>query len=168
MITLTFLFMALCGVLTTCAVAALVSSVNNRQARQETREAVRQLGITETFTFEQTLESRSDMDGDGLTNMQEIELETDPSKEDTDGDGLDDYEEAFIYGTNPTARDTDGDTLSDGAEINGSNVCFSSPTNTDTDGDGNPDNTDPNPCALPTPTPFPTAVPVPVGPPPGS
>ncbi|MCR4347283.1 MAG: S8 family serine peptidase [Sulfuricaulis sp.] len=58
-----------------------------------------------------------DIDGDGLTNVQEVALGTDPYNSDTDGDGLTDNAEVNTYGTNPLLADTDGDGLSDGAEI---------------------------------------------------
>lgn len=58
----------------------------------------------------------SDMDGDGLTYEEELELGTDPSMADSDEDGLDDGEEAD-YGTDPTVADSDGDTYLDGEEV---------------------------------------------------
>lgn len=58
-----------------------------------------------------------DLDGDGLTNLKELEYGTDLAKADTDSDGLNDSVEVFTYGTDPTLYDTDGDTISDGDEI---------------------------------------------------
>jgi hypothetical protein len=46
-----------------------------------------------------------DFDGDGLTNMEEYLLGTDPSNPDTDGDGVSDYDEVHVYGTNPLVKD---------------------------------------------------------------
>ncbi len=43
-----------------------------------------------------------DKDGDGLTNLQEFQLQTSPASEDTDGDGHSDSEEA-AKGTNPNS-----------------------------------------------------------------
>ena len=60
----------------------------------------------------------NDMDGDGLSNVQEATLGTDPMKADTDGDGLTDAAEVNSHGTNPLLADTDGDGLTDGAEVN--------------------------------------------------
>jgi len=76
---------------------------------------------------------------------------TDPTKSDTDGDGLTDLEEILGFDirvgqatkhvvSDPTKGDTDGDGLPDPAEVNGRfrNVTFSptDPSSPDTDGDG--------------------------------
>ncbi|HEY6228752.1 MAG TPA: hypothetical protein VI282_16655, partial [Verrucomicrobiae bacterium] len=58
-----------------------------------------------------------DIDGDGLSNTQELAFGTDPRKPDTDGDGLSDSEELAL-GTDPLNRDTDGDGLIDSADSN--------------------------------------------------
>ena len=72
----------------------------------------------------------SDNDRDGLTNLREYELGTDPGNTDTDGDGIPDAFEAEI-GTDPKKSDSDNNGVSDGAE--------------DADGDGirNSDDADP-------------------------
>lgn len=63
-----------------------------------------------------------DPDGDGLTNLEEFQLGSDPRVSDlppagdADGDGLTNDEEA-VLGTDPLAADTDGDGLEDGAEL---------------------------------------------------
>jgi Carboxypeptidase regulatory-like domain/Bacterial TSP3 repeat/Bacterial Ig-like domain (group 2) len=75
-----------------------------------------------------------DPDGDGLTNLQEFQLGTDPRNPDTDGDGVSDGEEVK-RGTNPLNPDTDGDGLTDAEEIR----LGTNPLNPDTDGDGIPD-----------------------------
>lgn len=75
-----------------------------------------------------------DPDGDGLTNLQEFLLGTDPRNPDTDGDGVSDGEEVR-RGTNPLNPDTDGDGLTDAEEIR----LGTDPLNPDTDGDGIPD-----------------------------
>ncbi|MCB9686361.1 MAG: VCBS repeat-containing protein [Alphaproteobacteria bacterium] len=54
-----------------------------------------------------------------------------PGFDDVDGDGLSDLAEAAL-GTDPRLTDTDGDSLSDWAEV----TSGSDPTNTDTDGGG--------------------------------
>ncbi|MDE7293415.1 MAG: thrombospondin type 3 repeat-containing protein [Oscillospiraceae bacterium] len=58
-----------------------------------------------------------DRDGDGLTNLEEYSLGTDPWDEDSDRDGLTDGEEVRTYGTDPLEEDTDGDSVSDKDEI---------------------------------------------------
>ncbi len=58
-----------------------------------------------------------DLDGDGLTNKEEVGFGTDPLNADTDGDGIVDNEEINIYGTDASESDTDDDTLSDVDEI---------------------------------------------------
>ncbi len=76
----------------------------------------------------------ADTDGDGLTNLQEYQLGTDPRNPDTDGDGIPDGMEVQL-GTNPLDPDTDHDGLSDGQELK----LGTNPLNPDTDGDGIPD-----------------------------
>lgn len=58
-----------------------------------------------------------DTDGDGLKDIREKELGTDPNNWDTDKDDLSDGEEAFIWHTDPLKMDTDGDTFTDSKEI---------------------------------------------------
>ena len=57
-----------------------------------------------------------DPDGDGLTNLQEFQLGTDPRNPDTDGDGVSDGEEVK-RGIDPLNPDSDGDGLTDAEEI---------------------------------------------------
>lgn len=75
-----------------------------------------------------------DADGDGLTNLQEYLLGTNPHNPDTDGDGVPDGMEVKL-GTNPLDPDTDHDGLTDGQEL----ALGTNPLNPDTDGDGIPD-----------------------------
>lgn len=101
-----------------------------------------------------TAQILADDDGDGLTNLQEATLGTDPKNPDTDGDGLTDREEVQVYGTNPLKQDTDEDGLPDGTEV----AMGTNPLRADTDGDGIPDGLDPFPlmASTPTVTPVPT------------
>jgi len=126
-----------------------------------------------------TLTAVADTDGDGLSDLEEARLGTDPRNVDTDGDTIKDGNEAS-YRTDPLNADTDGDGLNDGAEIGFKadplavdsdgdtlpdgvevNEMGTSPINPDTDGDGLNDNVDPDPGQLPTPTPTPTDTPTP-------
>ena len=72
-----------------------------------------------------------DFDGDGLTNDEEYNQNTDPDNPDTDGDGLLDGEE-ITNGTDPLDNDTDDDGKLDGDEI----LDGTDPNNPDSDGDG--------------------------------
>lgn len=63
------------------------------------------------------VEPEADSDRDGLSDVRETQLGTDPNNPDTDGDGLFDKEEVDVYKTNPLNGDTDGDTFSDGSEV---------------------------------------------------
>ncbi len=89
-----------------------------------------------------------DNDTDGLSNLKEFQLETNPTLADSDSDGLDDGVEdanqngSFDVGeTDATDPDTDGDTFSDGDEVN---VFGTDPLVIDSnfDGDGLPDSYD--------------------------
>lgn len=61
--------------------------------------------------------SAFDPDDDGLTNNQELQINTDPNNPDTDSDGLKDGEEVNLYKTDPTKPDTDNDSYTDGQEV---------------------------------------------------
>lgn len=73
-----------------------------------------------------------DPDGDGLTNLFEIEHKTSPLKADTDDDGLDDGFEMNEFLSDPLKYDTDGDGLSDKYEY----MFGADPNVADSDGDG--------------------------------
>ncbi len=66
-------------------------------------------------------DSNGDLDGDGITNHDEIFYGTDPNNKDSDGDGINDFEELNTgndnYITNPLSKDSDGDGAYDGEEI---------------------------------------------------
>jgi YD repeat-containing protein len=90
----------------------------------------------------------SDTDGDGLSNLAEVQAGTDVFKADTDADGLNDGYEvsrglvALVADSN---LDSDGDGLSNLTEFG----MGTNPTDADTDNDGIPDNTDPQPLFNP-------------------
>lgn len=91
--------------------------------------------VTQTASAMQTLAAESgqqDSDGDGLSNLQEAQLGTNPNVPDSDADALLDGAEVMRFGTDPLNPDTDSDGLSDGDEIRLSTF----PTNPDTDMDG--------------------------------
>lgn len=77
-----------------------------------------------------------DFDGDGLTNLQELDYGTDLTLKDTDSDGFTDYEEIFVYGTDPLNPDTDGDGVNDGDEV----ALGLDPLSADSDNNGVSDN----------------------------
>lgn len=76
-------------------------------------------GMTDAFETKYGLNANDpsdalgDLDGDGITNLEEQDLKTDPTSRDTDRDGMDDgYEVA--YGLNPLVDDASLDSDSDG------------------------------------------------------
>ena len=76
-----------------------------------------------------------DTDMDGLTDVQEQSLGTNPERPDTDRDGINDYDEIVQFLTDPLDRngDLDGDGLVDSEEIL---TYKTSPNDKDTDLDG--------------------------------
>ena len=83
------------------------------------------------------LDPQEDPDADGLSNIEELTIGTQPYDKDTDGDGLTDGDEQ-AGGSNPVLEDSDGDGLPDLFELTpvvdgGSGT---DPNNPDTDGDG--------------------------------
>ncbi len=65
------------------------------------------------------IDDGTDSDGDGLTDVQEEIIGTDPDNPDTDGDGLSDGIEVNELGTSPLLADSDGDGISDYHEVRG-------------------------------------------------
>lgn len=59
----------------------------------------------------------TDIDNDGLSDVDEVRDGSDPRDADSDDDGLTDAQEVLQYGTSPTNPDSDGDTYSDGTEV---------------------------------------------------
>ena len=76
-----------------------------------------------------TEDGTGDTDGDGLNNITEFGLGSDPNKVDTDGDGLGDSEEQAL-GTDPAKTDSDDDGLADNEET------VTDPLDADSDDDG--------------------------------
>lgn len=94
-------------------------------------------------------DAAGDLDGDGLTNLQEYQRGTAANRPDTDEDGLSDFVEtntgtyvsATNTGTHPLKPDTDGDQLLDGVETRtgiylGPGNTGSDPFTADSDADG--------------------------------
>ncbi len=67
--------------------------------------------------LEEGPENAADVDGDGLTTLEEFEHGSDLLDSDSDDDGLTDGEEVHSHQTDPMDADTDGDGRSDGDEI---------------------------------------------------
>jgi len=79
-----------------------------------------------------------DLDGDGLSNLEEHLAGTDPRRADSDFDSLPDGIEVNVTGTDPLDGDSDDDGLRDAPELQyGAN-----PLAPDSDGDGLPDGTE--------------------------
>ncbi len=106
-----------------------------------------------------------DDDDDGLADILELQINTDPLLKDTDGDGLGDFFEVAFDGNaasyiagldlNPLVPDTDGDGLSDYYEVayDGTPLVYVlgqdlNPLSQDTDGDGLADGSDILPLAF--------------------
>ncbi|OHU86896.1 MULTISPECIES: M4 family metallopeptidase [Pseudoalteromonas] len=82
-------------------------------------------------------DAQSDLDNDGLNNLTEYELQTNPTLSDTDEDGLSDYDEHHTHQTNPTNVDSDSDQMPDGWEVNyGLDPTSSADATLDLDNDG--------------------------------
>jgi len=82
------------------------------------------------------LVSERDSDEDGITDILEFVLGTNPNSIDTDNDNLNDSAELLIYYTNPTKDDTDGDGMPDGWEVQYGLDPLVDDSSGDPDGDG--------------------------------
>jgi chitodextrinase len=78
-----------------------------------------------------------DVDGDGIPNLREQILGSNPGAFDSDSDGLSDGQE-LANGTNPLMSDTDSDGMPDGWEIGQGLNPLSADSSGDLDGDGIP------------------------------
>ncbi|WP_199886140.1 M4 family metallopeptidase [Pseudoalteromonas sp. T1lg23B] len=82
-------------------------------------------------------DAQGDLDDDGLNNLKEYEIQTNPTLTDTDEDGLSDYDEFHSHQTNPTNADSDSDQMPDGWEISyGLDPNSSADAQLDADEDG--------------------------------
>ena len=82
-----------------------------------------------------TDDGHEDLDGDSLTNIEEMEYGTDPLVSDGDDDSLNDSAEVETHDTNVSKPDTDEDGLLDGEEV----LLGTDPLNPDSDSDGTVD-----------------------------
>ncbi len=81
-------------------------------------------------------DSASDLDQDGVDNLREYGLFTDPTLSDSDGDGVDDSVELAL-GFDPASPDSDVDGMADGWELdNDLDPCDPADGPEDDDGDG--------------------------------
>jgi hypothetical protein len=80
----------------------------------------------------------SDVDSDGLPNIVERDIGTDPLTPDTDNDTVDDFTELTHPGLDPLEADSDHDGLEDASELR----LGTNPSHPDSDGDGIPDGDD--------------------------
>ena len=90
----------------------------------------------------------TDLDNDGLTDLEEYQYSADPTTSDTDSDGLSDSNEVFVTFTDPALYDTDNDGLVDGEDGHISTTDYPAGYDVDSDTyvDGEADvaiNTDP-------------------------
>lgn len=88
-----------------------------------------------------TGDASEDADGDGLTNLREYQLGTNPQNSDTDDDDMpDDWE--VKYNLNPTSNDATNDPDNDGLTNLEEYEHGTNPRKSDTDGDGVSDGTE--------------------------
>lgn len=85
------------------------------EARLE-EEAAGQAELEE-LEEEKKNKEEADSDNDGLLDVEEKELGTDPNNLDSDGDDLFDFEEIKFYKSDPLNPDSDGDGFLDGEEV---------------------------------------------------
>ncbi len=107
-------------------------------------------GVSEGFAEDTQALAEPDADGDGLTDVEEAALASDPHNPDSDSDGLTDADEVRLSGTSPLLADSDGDGISDYNAFYGNTAVDTlwageGATAYDWDGDGLHDPVDPDP-----------------------
>lgn len=93
--------------------ATTSAASNNSSTKILTSTAVSNQMNEDNILFGETV----DTDKDGLDDIRESQLKTNPNNSDTDGDGLSDGDEVLIWKTDPLDPDSDDDTYLDGREI---------------------------------------------------
>lgn len=94
------------------------SQQNNQENNQQNQLVIPAVSETSTSAQNQPIINlEKDSDGDGLTDVEEVELKTNPNDADTDSDGLTDWAEIKLYNTDPLNPDSDGDGYKDGEEV---------------------------------------------------
>lgn len=73
--------------------------------------------VTSLYTAGTAGKCKNDSDGDGLTDLQETFLGTNPNDSDSDNDGLTDGDEVFVIHSDPLSPDADGDGVPDWIEL---------------------------------------------------
>ncbi len=73
--------------------------------------------ITALYSAGSAGKCKVDTDGDGLTDLQEAFLGTNPNNPDSDNDGLTDGDEVFVNHSDPLSPDDDGDGVPDWIEL---------------------------------------------------
>ncbi len=97
---------------------------NTIVVQSTTNQVVNQNIVTNTTEIKNDVKSDTilfgqvvDSDKDGLDDIREVQIGTDPRNPDTDSDTLTDGEEVNVWKTNPLKKDTDGDSFTDSVEI---------------------------------------------------
>lgn len=88
--------------------------------------------VNQTAVPVQVVDKQGDVDGDDLSNVDEVARGTELTTRDTDEDGLGDGHEVTVFNSNPLAADSDGDGVTDPREVR----AGANPEAGDTDADG--------------------------------